>query len=65
MGDRLISPRVLQVVGLVMLVGAFGFWAYSGRESALLVGAALSLIGLGSYEKAAAQLRDKLNGGKR
>jgi hypothetical protein len=40
-----------------MLFGSFGWWVFSGNESALLVGAALSLIGLGSYSQAAQSLR--------
>lgn len=58
--DPLLSPRILQLTGLALLIGTALFWGATGRESALLVGAALSLIGLGSYERAAAQLRDRL-----
>jgi len=61
-GQDLLPPRVLQAVGLVLLIGSFGYWVLSGNESALLVGAALSLIGLGSYSQAAQSLR-KRNGG--
>lgn len=60
--ERLISPRALQLVGLALLVAAFVYWIYTGNESLLFVGAAMSLIGLGSYERAAAQLRDRLDG---
>jgi hypothetical protein len=53
----LLPPRVLQVAGLILLFASAGFWAISGSESALLVGAALSLIGLGSYSQAVSTLR--------
>jgi hypothetical protein len=50
--DRYLPPRVLQIVGLLLLA-AFGvLWAITGRESVLLVGAAGSLILLGGYERA-------------
>ncbi len=44
-----LPPRLLQSVGVVLLVAAAIFWAVTGHQSALLVGAALSLIGLGAY----------------
>lgn len=56
-GQDLLPPRLLQAAGLIMLFGSFGWWVFSGNESALLVGAALSLIGLGSYSQAAQSLR--------
>jgi len=48
-----LSPKVLQGVGLLLLVGAAVFWAVTGRESVLVMGAAMSLIGLGAYKGAA------------
>lgn len=51
-----------------MLVATALFWALTDRESALFVGAALTLIGVGSYERTVAQLRERLderrNGGE-
>lgn len=44
-----LSPKVLQVTGLILLVGSAIFWAVSGRQSALFCSAALTLIGVGSY----------------
>lgn len=63
-GQDLLPPRLLQAAGLVLLFGSFGWWVFSGNESALLVGAALSLIGLGSYSQAAQTLRRKGENGK-
>lgn len=55
--QEFLPPRVLQAAGLVLLFASAIFWAISGSESALLVGAALSLIGLGSYSQATSTLR--------
>lgn len=45
-----LSARVLQVLGVLLLVGSTVFWALTGHQSSLFVGAAMSLIGLGSYQ---------------
>jgi hypothetical protein len=58
-GQELLPPRLLQAAGLVLLFASFAYWMVSGQESALLVGAALSLIGLGSYSQAARSLRQR------
>jgi hypothetical protein len=44
-----LQPRVLQAVGVLLLLGSAVFWGVTGHQSALLIGAALSLIGLGAY----------------
>jgi hypothetical protein len=54
-----LPPRILQGVGLVILIFAVGFWAVTGQQSALLVGAALSLIGLGAYGSAQNALKER------
>lgn len=46
--QRYLPPRLLQVIGLALLLGFAVFWALTGRESVLLVGAAGSLILLGA-----------------
>lgn len=64
--NEFLPPRVLQIVGLLLLVGFVIFWALTGRESVLLVGAAGSLILLGGYERARKALTDSVrrrNGG--
>lgn len=55
--EDLLPPRLLQGAGLVLLFSSFAWWVFSGNESPLLVGAALSLIGLGSYSQAARALK--------
>jgi hypothetical protein len=58
--DRYLAPRVLQITGLILLIAFAVFWALTGRESALLVGAAGTLILLGGYDRAVQGLRDTL-----
>ena len=62
-GQDLLPPRLLQAAGLLLLFASFAWWMFSGHESALLVGAALSLIGLGSYSQAAQSLRRRNGNG--
>jgi hypothetical protein len=52
-----LSPRTLQVLGILLLVGSAGFWAVTGRESVLLMSSAMSLIGIGAYRGATETLR--------
>jgi hypothetical protein len=59
-----LPPRILQATGLVILLFAVGFWAVTGQQSALLVGAALSLIGLGAYGTAQRNLKDAVRRGE-
>lgn len=40
----------LQLLGVILLVGSVVFWAATGHESALFVGASMSLIGVGAYQ---------------
>lgn len=55
--ERYLPARMLQIVGLVLLVSAAIFWAVTGRESALLMSASMSLILLGAYRSALNLLR--------
>jgi hypothetical protein len=50
--DGYLPPWLLQLLGVVVLVGSVVFWAITGRESVLFVSGALSLIGLGAYRAA-------------
>ena len=50
--DYYLPPRLLQGIGILLLVAFAVFWAVTGRESVLLVGAAGSMILLGRYEGA-------------
>jgi hypothetical protein len=50
---RYLSPRILQVLGILLLVGSAVFWGVTGRESVLFMSSAMSLIGLGAYAQAA------------
>lgn len=56
--DRYLSPIILQGLGAVLIIAAFVFWALTDRESALLVGAAISLIGGGAAQGLRLRARD-------
>jgi len=56
--DRYLSPRLLQLLGLVLLIASAVFWAVTARESVLLMSSAMSLIGLGAYAGAQRALRN-------
>lgn len=61
-GERYLPAKILQIVGLMLLIGAAVFWALTGRESALLMSAAMSLILLGAYRSALNTLRRNTDG---
>lgn len=52
-----LPPRILQLLGIVLLIGSAVFWGATGRESVLLMSSAMSLIGLGAYAGAQNALR--------
>jgi hypothetical protein len=57
-GNKFLAPRVIQATGLVLLCGSVAIWAFTERQSALLVSASLTLIGLGSYQNAVNSMRN-------
>jgi membrane protein implicated in regulation of membrane protease activity len=61
-GEWYLPAVVLQVVGLILLISAAVFWAVTGRESALLMSASMSLILLGAYRSALNTLRRSTDG---
>lgn len=61
-GEKYLPAKILQIVGLMLLVGAAVFWALTGRESALLMSAAMSLILLGAYRSALNTLKRNTSG---
>lgn len=46
---RYLPPILLQIAGLLLLLGSGVFWAFTQRESVLMVASAMSLILLGRY----------------
>ncbi len=58
-----ISPFLLQLLGVLILVGAVAFWAVTGRQSQLIVGAAMMLIGLGAWARIRITLNGRTGGG--
>lgn len=60
-----LSARILQCLGIVLLIGSAVFWAITGQQSSLFVGAAMSLITLGSYQGLRVSVKmekERLNG---
>lgn len=47
--SKFLPPFALQIAGLIIVVGAVVFWAVTGHQSALVMGAGLSLTALGAY----------------
>jgi hypothetical protein len=64
-GDALISPRLIQVVGLGLLVASAVFWAVTNRQSVPMIGASLTLIGVGSYNRAVNGVKNVINSSER
>lgn len=52
-GNSYLPARILQGAGLTILFASVIFWGLTGRESVLLISAAMSLILLGAYGQAA------------
>lgn len=48
--ETYLSPRLIQGVGIILLIVSAVFWAYTGNESILFVSASLSLIGIGTVQ---------------
>jgi hypothetical protein len=48
--SRYLSARLLQSIGVLLLLASAIYWAMTGNQSSLFVGAAMSLIGLGAYQ---------------
>lgn len=44
-----LPPWMLQLIGVAIVIGAVIFWAATGQQSALIVGAGISLSALGAY----------------
>lgn len=59
--DRYLQPRVLQLVGLAGVLASFGFWAWTGRESVLMVTTFGGLAILGRYEHVKRAVRELMS----
>lgn len=62
-GNRYLPPKIIQIVGLCLLIFSLIFWFLAGRESVLFVSSAITLIGLGSYTDLKHQLDQGLGAG--
>lgn len=56
MRNRYLPPIILQAAGLVLLAVFAAVWIATGQESPLLVGAALTLCGVGAFTSAVGRL---------
>lgn len=44
-----LPPWFLQITGILIIIGGGFFWGITGHESPLIIGAGISLAGLGAY----------------
>lgn len=44
-----LPPWLLQATGILIIIGGGLFWAITGHQSPLIIGAGVSLTGLGAY----------------
>lgn len=54
------SARTLQAFGLLLILGSAVFWAFTGRESALFVGAGITLSTLGWLQRTISAAEERL-----
>lgn len=55
-----LSPRLLQLAGLVIIIGSLVYWVLSEHQSVLFVGAGLSLCTLGAYSGLRINIKQEL-----
>lgn len=55
-----LQPIILQIAGLLLLVTFVVFWVFTGEQSPLLVGAALTLVAVGSGTSAIVTVRQEI-----
>ena len=55
---KFLSPKIIQATGLLLLCGSVAIWAFTERQSALLVSASLTLIMVGTYQNAVNNVRN-------
>jgi hypothetical protein len=56
--ERYLSPIILQSLGAVLVVVCVVFWMVTDRQSALLMSAALTLVGAGGLQGIRLRARD-------
>jgi hypothetical protein len=56
--DKYLSPIILQSLGAVLVVVCVVFWMVTDRQSALLMSAALTLVGAGGLQGIRLRARD-------
>jgi len=43
-----LPPALVQVIGLLIVIGSAVFWAITGKQSALLIGAGMTMVSVGA-----------------
>lgn len=49
--DRYLAPRVIQTIGVLIVISSLTFWFVTGRQSSLFVGVGMTMVMLGGYEQ--------------
>lgn len=55
--DDYLPPKLLQVIGLVLLIAQGIFWAITGQSQTLFIGPSLALVFIGQYQETVRALR--------
>jgi hypothetical protein len=55
--DDYLPPKLLQIIGLVLLIAQGVFWAFTGQSQTLFIGPSLALIFIGQYQETVRALK--------
>jgi 4-hydroxybenzoate polyprenyltransferase len=58
---KFLPPWLIQLIGILIVIGATIFWALTDRESITIIGVGMTLIGYGAYSATQDALK---NGGE-
>jgi hypothetical protein len=59
-----LPPWFLQITGVLIIIGGGFFWGLTGHESPLIIGAGISLAGLGAYSGIHISVEKELGAGE-
>lgn len=59
-----LPPWLLQATGILIIIGGGIFWGVTGHESPLIIGAGISLAGLGAYSGIHVSVERELEAGE-
>lgn len=55
--DDYLPPKLLQGIGLILLIAQGVFWAITGQSQTLFIGPCLALVFIGQYQETVRALR--------